>query len=272
MARTFSSLEEKVDFALQQSEDALLAAAQKGGEAEVSKAEFAQYRIQFAMTLDERLNVNQVPVRLGDLLARLDVLEQDVAEVLGAASPEVSELLQRVQALEGAAPSPVAGGQVAQPGDQSAIARRLLALEDDVFSAASERSKLDHRIGLVEAPAAEQAKAVAAAKIAVAAALALPQEPFTGSFGTPEAAGRNFTIQFDASEPLATGYAKVRDEGFSVVGGNIIAARRVNGRSDMWQLLIRPSSQSDGILITPSTALRDRSGRQLSTFETATIR
>ena len=170
MARTFSSLEEKVDFALQQSEDALLAAAQKGGEAEVSKAEFAQYRIQFAMTLDERLNVNQVPVRLGDLLARLDVLEQDVAEVLGAASPEVSELLQRVQALEGAGPSPVAGGQVAQPGDQSAIARRLLALEDDVFSAAAERSKLDHRIGLVEAPAAEQAKAVAAAKIAVAAA------------------------------------------------------------------------------------------------------
>ena len=253
MARTFSSLEEKVDFALQQSEDALLAAAQKGGEAEVSKAEFAQYRIQFAMTLDERLNVNQVPVRLGDLLARLDTLEQEVAEGLSDT------------------PSPPSG-QVTQPSDQSTIVRRLLALEDDVFSAASERSKLDHRLGLIEAPAAEKAKSVAAAKIAVAAAKAIPLEPFTGSFGTPEAAGRNFTIQFDASEPLATGYAKVRDEGFSVVGGKIIAARRFGGRSDMWQLLLRPSSQSGEITVTPSTALRDRSGRQLSTFETATIR
>ena len=272
MARTFNSLEEKVDFALQQSEDALLAAAQKSGEAEVSKAEFAQYRVQFAMTLDERLNVNQVPVRLGDLLERLDILEQDVAEVLGATSPEVSELLQRVQVLEDAGPSPVAGGQVAQPGDQSAIARRLLALEDDVFSAASERSKLDGRIGLIEAPAVEKAKAAADAALAVAAARAIPQEPFTGTFGAPEAAGRNYTIQFHTSEPLATGYAKVRDEGFSVAGGVVIAARRVNGRSDMWQLLIRPSSQTEGILITPSRALRDRSGRQLSTFETSIIR
>ena len=253
MARTFNSLEEKVDFALQQSEDALLAAAQKGGEAEVSKAEFAQYRIQFAMTLDERLNVNQVPVRLGDLLERLDTLEQEVAEGLSAA------------------PSPPSG-QATQPSDQSTIVRRLLALEDDVFSAASERSKLDHRIGLIEAPVAEKAKAVAAAAEAVAEARALPQEPFTGSFETPEAAGRNFTVQFNTSEPLATGYAKVRDDGFSVVGGQVIAARRVIGRSDKWLLLIRPSSQSGGITITSSTALRDRSGRQLSTFETATVR
>ena len=253
MARTFNSLEEKVDFALQQSEDALLAAAQKSGEAEVSKAEFAQYRVQFAMTLDERLNVNQVPVRLGDLLERLDVLEQEVAEGLSANPSSPS-------------------GQVTQPSEQSSIVRRLLALEDDVFSAASERSKLDHRIGLVEAPAVVKAKAVAAAALAVAEARALPQEPFTGSFGTPEAAGRNFTVQFNTSEPLATGYAKVRDEGFSVSGGVVIAARRVNGRSDMWQLLIRPSGQSRGILISPSTALRDRSGRELEAFETATIR
>ena len=253
MARRFNSLEEKVDFALQQSEDALLAAAQKSGEAEVSKAEFAQYRVQFAMTLDERLNVNQVPVRLGDLLQRLDTLEQEVAEGLSnTLSP----------------PS----GQVTQPSDQSSIVRRLLALEDDVFSAALERSKLDGRIGLVEAPVAEKAKAVAAAALAVSEARALPQEPFTGSFETPEAAGRNFTVQFNTSEPLATGYAKVRDDGFSVVGGQVIAARRVIGRSDKWLLLIRPSSQSGGITITSSTALRDRSGRQLETFETATIR
>ena len=253
MARTFNSLEEKVDFALQQSEDALLAAAQKSGEAEVSKAEFAQYRVQFAMTLDERLNVNQVPVRLGDLLERLDTVEQQVAEGLSAA------------------PSPPSG-QVTQPSDQSTIVQRLLALEDDVFSAALERSKLDGRIGLVEAPVAEKAKVAAAALIAAAKAKAVPLEPFTGSFGTPEAAARNYTIQFDTSEPLATGYAKVRDEGFSVVGGVVIAARRFNGMSDIWQLLIRPSSQSGGITITSSAALRDRSGRQLSTFETATIR
>ena len=81
MAKTFNSLEEKVNFALEQSEQALIAAAQKGGEAEVSKAEFAQYRVQFALALDERLNVNQVPVNLGDLLKRLDDLEQKVADM-----------------------------------------------------------------------------------------------------------------------------------------------------------------------------------------------
>ena len=80
------------------------------------------------MTLDERLNVNQVPVRLGDLLARLDTLEQEVAEGLSDT------------------PSPPSG-QVTQPSDQSTIVRRLLALEDDVFSAASERSKLDIALG-----------------------------------------------------------------------------------------------------------------------------
>ena len=253
MARTFSSLEEKVDFALQQSEDALLAAARKSGEAEVSKAEFAQYRIQFAMTLDERLNVNQVPVRLGDLLERLDTLEQEVADGLATTSSPPS-------------------GQVTQPSDQSAIVRRLLALEDDVFSAALERSKLDHRIGLVEAPAAEKAKAVAAAKVAAEKAKALPQEPFIGSFDMPEAVARNVTVQFHTSEPLATGYAKVRDNGFIVSGGKVIAARRVDGRSDIWQLLIRPSNRSGSVTITPSTALRDRSGRQLSTFGSATLR
>ena len=253
MARTFNSLEEKVDFALQQSEDALLAAAQKSGEAEVSKAEFAQYRVQFAMTLDERLNVNQVPVRLGDLLERLDTLEQEVADGLAATSPPPS-------------------GQVTQPSEQSAIVQRLLALENDVFSAASERSKLDHRLGLIEAPVAEKAKVAAAALIASAKAKAAPLEPFTGSFGTPEAVGHHYTIRFDTSEPLANGYAKVRDDGFSVVGGQVIAARRVNGSSAMWQLLIRPSSRSGGITITSSMALMDRSGRQLETLETATIR
>ena len=253
MARTFNSLEEKVDFALQQSEDALIAAAQKGGEAEVSKAEFAQYRIQFAMTLDERLNVNQVPVRLGDLLERLDTLEQQVAEGLSGT------------------PSPPSG-QVTQPSDQSTIVRRLLALEDDVFSAASERSKIDHRLGLIEAPVAAKAQVAAAAALIVAKAKAIPLEPFTGSFGTPEAAGHHYTIRFDTSQPLATGYAKVRDDGFSVVGGQVIAARRVNGRSDQWQLLIRPSSPNGAINMAPTSSLRDRAGRQLETFETVTIR
>ena len=253
MARTFNSLEEKVDFALQQSEDALLAAAQKSGEAEVSKAEFAQYRVQFAMTLDERLNVNQVPVRLGDLLQRLDTLEQEVAEGLSDT------------------PSPPSG-QVTQPSDQSTIVQRLLALEDDVFSAASERSKIDHRLGLIEAPVAAKAQVAAAAALIVAKAKAIPLEPFTGSFDMPEAVARNFTVQFHTSEPLATGYAKVRDDGFAVDGGEVIAARRVNGRSDIWQLLIRPSSQSGPIVITSSADLRGRSGRQLSTFESATIR
>ena len=260
MARTFNSLEEKVDFALQQSEDALLAAAQKSGEAEVSKAEFAQYRVQFAMTLDERLNVNQVPVRLGDLLQRLDTLEQEVAE--GLSSGQVT------QANTTSPPS----GQVTQPSDQSTIVRRLLALEDDVFSAASERSKIDHRLGLIEAPVAAKAQVAAAAALIVAKAKAIPLEPFTGSFDMPEAVSRNFTVQFHTSEPLATGYAKVRDDGFAVDGGEVIAARRVDGRSDIWQLLIRPSSQSGPIVITSSAALRGRSGRQLSTFESATIR
>ena len=276
MAQVFNSIEEKVQYALEQSEQALLAAAQKGGEAEVSKAEFARYRIEFAFLLNERLNVNQVPVNLGDLLERLDILEQDVSNAgMGQAPPEIAEIMQRVQDLEDAPPptSVAANGPVPAPlADRSALVRRLQALEDDVFSAAAERSTLDHRITQVEAPVIARVRAAAAAKAVAAKAAAAPRAPLTGSFGTPAQAGRNFTVQFDVSEPLVTGYARMRDDGFDVVGGSVIGARRVGGRSDRWQLLIRPSSPSDTITITATTAMRDSAGRALSTVATAPIR
>ena len=97
------TLEERIRLCEKRAETAILAAARKSGEAEVSKAEFQQYRIELAMLLNDRLNVDQVPVNLGDLLQRLEVLE---AKMYGWAPP-VAPAAASAPAVPPPAPAPV---------------------------------------------------------------------------------------------------------------------------------------------------------------------
>ena len=51
-----------------------------------------------------------------------------------------------------------------------------------------------------------------------------------------------FTVRASFSEPIAIGYKAFRDHSFDVTGGSVTRARRVNGRSDLWEITVKPSA------------------------------
>ena len=51
-----------------------------------------------------------------------------------------------------------------------------------------------------------------------------------------------FTFRASFSEPIAIGYRTFRDHSFEVTGGTVTRARRVNGRSDLWEITVKPSA------------------------------
>ena len=51
-----------------------------------------------------------------------------------------------------------------------------------------------------------------------------------------------FTVRLVFSEPVAISYQTLRDESLSAAGGSVEAARRVDGRSDLWEITIAPAS------------------------------
>ena len=217
------SFEERLRIVEQTAESALLAAAGRMGRAEVSKAEFQKYRIEFAMLLNERLNVNQVPVSLGDLLHRIDALEAS------------------------------SGGSVPAVVDLSGILSRL-----DVLEAMGMALAADPPVVVTPDPPVADPPAAPVG--------------FTGRFIDPleSHSGRNFHIRVEFSEALATGYASVRDHGFDVLGGRVVGARRVNRRSDLWELTVDPLYHRD-VTVTSTSILQDASGRSLSSPITVSV-
>ena len=225
------TIEEKVQIAMDRSEEALIAAARKSGRAEVSRAEFARYRIEFAFLLNERLNVNQVPVNLGDLLHRIDAIEahgggSDVTDLLrrvGAAEDRDVDLRERIDALEsGSGPS---NAQASAP------------------------------VPLPPPPAPAPVKL-----------------PLALSFHSLQPSGRDYLLKFNTTRPISNGYADVRDRGFSIVGGEIVGARRQQGRSDRWQILIRPSGRSGALSVSASPFLTDCDGDGLAHYTEFVVR
>ena len=51
-----------------------------------------------------------------------------------------------------------------------------------------------------------------------------------------------FTFRASFSEPIAIGYKTFRDHSFDVTGGSVTRARRVNRRSDLWEITVKPSA------------------------------
>ena len=51
-----------------------------------------------------------------------------------------------------------------------------------------------------------------------------------------------FTFRASFSEPIAIGYKAFGDHSFDVTGGSVTRARRVNGRSDLWEITVKPSA------------------------------
>ena len=67
--------------------------------------------------------------------------------------------------------------------------------------------------------------------------------PLTAAFENVPAAHsceRRFSFQAAFSEDIATSYKTLRDESFTVTGGEVMAARRVDGRDDLWEIQVEP--------------------------------
>ena len=60
-------------------------------------------------------------------------------------------------------------------------------------------------------------------------------------------------LRVEFSEPVGTGYAALRDAAFTVTNGAVRAARRVDGRSDLWEIEIAPSSDAELLVVLPVT-------------------
>ena len=92
-----------------------------------------------------------------------------------------------------------------------------------------------------------------------------PAAVLTGRFVNPllEHTGHSFRVRVEFSKPLSTGYATVRDQGFRVTGGRVTGARRVDKRSDLWELTVEPTKQTR-ISIVSTDVLRTRAGLTLN--------
>ena len=98
--------------------------------------------------------------------------------------------------------------------------------------------------------------------------------------------GSSFTVGLDLSEPIVDSYRHVRDHTFTVTGGSITEARRVNpqtqsGRrvASQWELTVQPTQASNDVILSAtggrscnqSGALCTLAGQSLSHALNATI-
>ena len=79
--------------------------------------------------------------------------------------------------------------------------------------------------------------------------------PLTARFAALPAGhtGSAFTVRVEFSESVSTSYRTLRDRSFAVTNGAVLSARRVDGRSDQWELGIAPASNADVTVELPTT-------------------
>ena len=105
--------------------------------------------------------------------------------------------------------------------------------------------------------------------------------PLTAGFvDLPETHGGYGTVSLRIlfSEEISTGTMTLRDSSFVVTNGSVRNTRRVDGRSDLWEIEIAPSSDADLVVVLPATtdcaatgAVCTAGGKELSTRLEATI-
>ena len=141
---------------------------------------------------------------------------------------------------------------------------------------ADEGERLKVRVDFTD-DAGNAERLTSAATDAVAAA----PEPLTASFeGMPaEHAGQgSFSFRVAFSDGINISYKTVRDASFTVTGGEVTAARRVDGRRDLWKITIAPASHEALTVRLPETtdcdaggAICTSDGRPLSHSLSATV-
>ncbi len=79
----------------------------------------------------------------------------------------------------------------------------------------------------------------------------------TASFLDPperHAGSGTFSLRVLFSEPVSVSYSVLRDQSLEVTNGGVSGARRVNGRDDLWEIVIAPSSDAEVTVALPATA------------------
>ena len=149
---------------------------------------------------------------------------------------------------------------------RAAMIARYQALADKILAKDAAHQEVQ-RIARVRHISDRRTRAKAAApKVA-----ALP--PLGGAFDPqPFSIAGGVRIRVTFNQPLASGYATVRDQGFTVNGGQITRAKRVDGRSDRWELTIKRIGDPSEISITSTDALRAKGNRGLASPISVTIK
>ena len=155
----------------------------------------------------------------------------------------------------------LAAKMMAQNDIQAAHARkkRQQARVDELLASAARREKEARRLREeVESARRQRAQAIAPKVVS------LP--PLIGKFelGLVSHEGTVYRKRVKFNRPLATGYATVRDQGFNVTGGRVTGARRVDRRSDRWELTIQSDGSGD-MVVTSTDVLRGKGGMTLQT-------
>ena len=156
---------------------------------------------------------------------------------------------------------------MAQDAIQAAAARekRQQAQAAELRASAARREKEAKRLH-------DEAKAAIRQHLLAITPKAAALPPLHGSFdsGLVSRSGRIFKKRITFSRALSTGYATIRDQGFRVSGGRVTGARRVDRRSDRWELTIE-SDGSGNMSLVSTDALRGKGGKTLASQVSASI-
>ena len=119
-----------------------------------------------------------------------------------------------------------------------------------------------------------------AATVAVAAAAAASLTAAFQDLPDSHDGSTTFTFRVLFSEDVGISYVNMRDDAFSLSEGDVTGARRVDGRSDLWEITVEPDDDSGvGITLpanrscatTGAICTREDSPRQLTNSPTATV-
>ena len=125
---------------------------------------------------------------------------------------------------------------------------------------------------------ADNEEALTSAATGQVAAAAIPLKAKFQNVPDSHSGTDTFTFRVAFSEAVGTSYKTLRDHSFDVTDGTVTRARRVNGRSDLWEITVEPDSDADVTIALPATddcddegAVCTRDDKQLSNRSELTV-
>ncbi len=187
-----------------------------------------------------------------------------------------SEPIERTKAAEIQQALAVIGGAVTS-------ARRVNG-RSDRWETTIQPNPNDVRIALPPTPSCDADNAICTADgrmlsqgVAASVVYRAPLTVRFESLPTGHDGSTAFAVQLAFNEPIWLTEAVMRTQALTVTGGRVTSARRVDGRSDRWEIAIQPDANDVGISLLPTTscntngAVCTQDGRALSNGLSATV-